>query len=140
MEFLLAIAASLAAAGISGGAGYLYGKVRGREEFEQEVEARALQFVERLGTRIAAADLRRGHEIAEARGIVDTRNAFREALNSLGEALNSTIDQLEREIAEGNIDAVRETLMVLSRSWPERRHAVESRIRVLIAELGFRSK
>ena len=102
---------------------------------------------ERLGSLIGAASDEVNMDITErkpqiipaVKALVAARNDFQSVLESVGDRLDSEIDQLERELHKDSPDLAKisELIEVLKRKWPATKDNIEIAVRKLLAELGL---
>jgi hypothetical protein len=132
------------------------GRQKERRIFERKIEGAPRIYVERLGTMIVRAiNEGKDNAIINAKAIVDARDSMRRSLISIGQHLNSTIDDLAQAAGRAskrlNVtdaespgphvqgDAVQcwENIQILQRTWDGKREIVESEFRKLLAEAGL---
>jgi F0F1-type ATP synthase membrane subunit b/b' len=77
--------------------------------------------------------------IPASKALVSARNGFRTSVESIGERLNSDIDQLERELRKETPDIakIEELIEVLRRKWPAKKEEIELATRKVLTELGL---
>jgi hypothetical protein len=123
---------------------------RNKAKDETDIYRKQLQdaptiITKRIGTLIRGASYeinmteRQPQLIPAAKALVSARNSFRSVLESIGDRLDSDIDQLEIELSKDPPDLAKisELIEVLNRKWPAKKDEVEIAVRKLLAELGL---
>ena len=151
MDPLSAIVAPLIVAAITGGAGWLWGRMQARKK----IEAAPNRYVDELD-KLINSGVKQGPEkaVINGRAIVRVRDSLRGSLVAISGQLNSEIDRLALDLngtpfpasdlaraVEGqktpDPKQVYDTIQVLSKVWPAKREQVKVEIRKLLAELGL---
>lgn len=135
LEFGTGILASLFAAAIAAGIGYVF---RGLQ-FKKAVFNAPKRYVDHLDNLInGAVDGGFNNVEINGRALVSTRDDLRKSLVSLADLLNSDIDLLSSQIEKGyKHHLIYETVQVLSKKWPSKKDQIQVEIRKVIAELGL---